>query len=93
MNKVRRMDRLIAITKVLIDHPHQLFPLNYFNKLFDAAKSTLSEDILTIRQSLTEFDMGTLETVSGAAGGVRYLPVQSPDSIHSCLEAVAGRFR
>jgi purine operon repressor len=93
MNKVRRMDRLIAITKVLIDHPHRLFSLSYFNTLFDAAKSTLSEDMLTIKQSLAQFDMGTLETVSGAAGGVRYFPYHSPESINHCLTAVAKRFQ
>ncbi|MBU2702138.1 purine operon repressor [Sporomusaceae bacterium BoRhaA] len=93
MDKVRRIDRLIAITKVLVDHPHRLFSLSYFNGLFDAAKSTLSEDVLTIKQSLVAFDMGTLETVSGAAGGVRYLPYQSVSSIHTCLETVARHFR
>ena len=93
MNKIRRMDRLIAITKILVDHPHRLFSLSYFNTLFDAAKSTLSEDMVTIRQVLVEFDMGVLETVSGAAGGVRYFPYRSSDSMNSCLEVVARRFR
>ncbi|MDU2063828.1 MAG: pur operon repressor [Sporomusaceae bacterium] len=91
MDKVRRMDRLVAMTKVLVDHPHQLFPLNYFNRLFTAAKSTLSEDMLTIKQALQHFEMGTLETVSGAAGGVRYLPYHSEAVIARELTAIAER--
>lgn len=91
MDKVRRIDRLVAMTKVLVDHPHQLFPLSYFHRLFDAAKSTLSEDMLTIKQSLTQFGLGTIETVSGAAGGVRYLPYHSEESMAESLASLAKR--
>lgn len=78
MAKVRRLTRLIGLTKVLADHPGRLFSLNQFAEYFDSAKSTLSEDMFSIREALEEFGLGTLETVAGAAGGIKFLPF--PDS-------------
>lgn len=78
MIKVRRLTRLIGLTKVLADHPGRLFSLNQFAECFDSAKSTLSEDMFSIREALEEFGLGTLETVAGAAGGIKLLPF--PDS-------------
>lgn len=86
MNKVRRIDRLVAMTQILTARPHHLFPLSYFNQLFDVAKSTLSEDLVTIRESLAQFGLGSLETLSGAAGGVRYLPYPADDKMAEELE-------
>lgn len=84
MSKVRRTERIIALTKMLSDAPGKLFSLNYFCDLFGAAKSTLSEDIVTVKQVFQQFKLGTLETVSGAAGGVRFMPFKE--------EATAGEF-
>ena len=69
MEKVRRLERLVALTKMLSDHPGRLFPLNQFGEMFGSAKSTLSEDMVSIREALGHFGLGTLETVAGAAGG------------------------
>ena len=38
------------------------------------AKSTVSEDLTCVRQSMEHFQLGTLETVAGVAGGVRFIP-------------------
>ena len=46
MARVKRMERVVALTKQLVDHPYQLFSFTYFCKKFEVAKSTLSEDVL-----------------------------------------------
>ena len=42
--------------------------------MFDAAKSTISEDVELLRQVYRQFGLGEIETVTGAAGGVKFLP-------------------
>lgn len=88
-DKAKRMERRIALTKVLTDSPGRLFSLGYFSSLFGAAKSTLSEDVEAIQQSLAEFGLGRLETVAGASGGVRFLPYVTRDSTHDILTGLA----
>ncbi len=72
MEKIRRNERLSAMLKILSDSPNRIFTLSHFCDLFDAAKSTLSEDIDILRDVTQNFGLGELETVTGAAGGVRY---------------------
>jgi purine operon repressor len=70
----RRVERLIAVTRHLVEHPCQLVSLGTFGDELGAAKSSLSEDIALIKRILGEQGEGWVETVAGAAGGVRYLP-------------------
>ncbi|HWQ61443.1 MAG TPA: pur operon repressor [Negativicutes bacterium] len=88
---VNRQGRRIALTKMLADNPGQLFSLGHFSNLFGVAKSTLSEDIEAVRQALAEFGLGRLETVSGAAGGVRLVPVKTPEAIQRVLAGLAEK--
>jgi len=88
---VNRQERRIALTKMLADNPGHLFSLGHFANLFGAAKSTLSEDIEAVRRALAEFGLGRLETVSGAAGGVRLVPVKSAETTHRVLAGLAER--
>lgn len=89
MEKLRRVERVAALTKLLTDMPGHLFSLGSFSQTFGAAKSTLSEDMVTIRQALNALGMGTLETVPGAAGGVRYLPNYSAARRQEVLDELA----
>ncbi|MDD4600070.1 Pur operon repressor [bioreactor metagenome] len=91
MNKVRRTERIAALTKVLVDTPGRLFPLSHFSEIFSAAKSTLSEDLGTIKLAMQQFGLGTLETIAGAAGGVRFIPTRSQQGIDKVLADLAGR--
>lgn len=93
MEKVRRVERVVAMAKLLVDKPHHLFSLSCFSEIFGAAKSTISEDMVTIKQSLQTFGLGTLETVAGAAGGVRYLPLQTEAKIDTLLTTIASRLQ
>lgn len=74
MEKMKRIERVIAMTKIFIDHPHHLFPYKYFCDRFQVAKSTLSEDVSAIKFSMENFGMGHLETMPGANGGVWFVP-------------------
>lgn len=56
MARVKRMERVVALTKQLVDHPYQLFSFTYFCKKFEVAKSTLSEDVLAVRAGLGAYD-------------------------------------
>src|SRR5699024_1098227 len=46
----------------------------FFADRYGAAKSSISEDLAILRQTLANDQNGILETVAGAAGGVRYIP-------------------
>lgn len=73
MNKMTRNQRIMAITKMLLESPNKVISLNIFSEAFNAAKSTISEDIVIVRETLMRLSLGRIETVSGAAGGVKYI--------------------
>ncbi|MDP4144526.1 MAG: pur operon repressor [Bacillota bacterium] len=73
MEKFTRNQRVAAITKILIENPDKVVNLNTFTELFNAAKSTISEDIVIVRDVLNKLSVGKIETISGAAGGVKYI--------------------
>ena len=72
MEKIRRNERMSAMMKILSDAPNRIFTLSYFCDLFGAAKSTITENIDILQDVVKQFGLGELETVTGAAGGVRY---------------------
>ena len=71
MEKIRRNERMSAMLKMLAGAPNRIFTLSSFCDLFGAAKSTMSEDVDALQAVLQAFDLGQVETVTGAAGGVR----------------------
>ncbi|VDN47580.1 Pur operon repressor [Petrocella atlantisensis] len=73
--KISKTERIALITKTLIENPSQIFTLNYFSDMLDHAKSTLSEDIKSIEASFEKYHLGKIYSISGAAGGVYYLPL------------------
>ena len=91
MSKIRRVERVVALSKMLMDMPGYLFSLGHFSTIFDAAKSTLSEDMVTIKRAVEEFGLGTVETVSGAAGGLRYVPRHCEERMNTLLTSLATR--
>lgn len=88
MDKIRRVERIAALTKLLSDAPQVLFPLNEFCEFFSIAKSTLSEDLTVVRKGLAHYGLGRIETVSGAAGGVRFIPERKGDRAKDVLFSV-----
>ena len=91
--RLRRGERMVVIAHRLLTHPYQLFPLSTFMELLGAAKSTISEDLGFLRQAFDRFHLGKVETLAGAAGGVRYLPHMTRDQIRTLVEDLCRRLR
>lgn len=91
MDKIKRNERLGAMTRILTETPNRIHTLGEFCDMFGAAKSTISEDIDLISGSFAQFDLGRIETVAGAAGGVRYRAIPSENKIKAVLEKLAKR--
>ena len=72
--KFRRSERLVDMTHFLMNHPRELVSLTYFSQLYNSAKSSISEDLVIIRDTFESQGIGTLQTLPGAAGGVKYIP-------------------
>ncbi len=75
--KFKRTERIGAIVKILSDNPNKIFTLSYFTNKFNAAKSTISEDLLVVKNVFEKLELGKVITISGAAGGVKYIPKTS----------------
>jgi purine operon repressor len=74
MKKFRRNQRVGALMKIFAERPNHIFSYNYFSELFNAAKSTISEDVVILKGLVNELEFGRIETISGASGGVIYIP-------------------
>lgn len=70
--KFRRSERLIDMVTYLLEHPRQLISLTYFAERYASAKSSISEDLGIIKETFERRGIGTLQTVPGAAGGVKF---------------------
>ncbi len=75
--KFKRTERSGAIVKILSDNPNKIFTLGYFTNKFNAAKSTISEDLIVVKNVFEKLELGKVITISGAAGGVKYIPKTS----------------
>lgn len=71
---MKRSDRLVAMTNYLIENPMKLISLPFFSERYGAAKSSISEDLAIINRIFEQNGTGYLESISGAAGGVKYIP-------------------
>lgn len=83
MKKVQKHDRISVITNILTNNPNKIFTLTHFCNIFNCAKSTISEDLDTIREIFKSYEIGAIETISGAAGGVYYNPLMSKEQMES----------
>ncbi len=91
MEKWRRSERVAVITKYLLERPNTLLSLNVFTDLFQAAKSSISEDLSIIREVFQQFGYGRIETLAGANGGVIYYPQVRKEEKVLFLEELARK--
>lgn len=89
--KVRRSERLIDMTHYLLDHPYKLISLTFFSKRYDSAKSSISEDLAIVKKTFHKWGTGNVETIPGAAGGVRFVPVISYEEAKEYITDLANR--
>jgi purine operon repressor len=68
----KRSERLIDMTNYLLSHPRDLISLTFFAERYNAAKSSISEDITILKDVFELQGIGKLITIPGAAGGVKY---------------------
>ena len=86
--KVRRSDRLIDMTRYLLERPHQLVSLTFFSERYESAKSSISEDLTILKRTFKTRGTGLLETVPGAAGGARFIPYIKKDEASRFIDDV-----
>ena len=91
MDRIKRNERLAAMTRILTASPNRIYTLSHFTELFGSAKSTISEDLSILAATFAQFDLGRMITVSGAAGGVMYRAIPSKGRVIAALEALSER--
>lgn len=88
MSKLKRNERIGAIVKILCDAPNRVFTLNHFTERFDAAKSTISEDLVIVKKIMESLELGRVLTIAGAAGGAKYIPSMGNDEKTALIEHI-----
>lgn len=83
---MKKTQRIGAIIKILSDYPNRTFSLKYFCDTLGAAKSSISEDLKTVRSIFAELEMGFIETTPGAGGGVKMIPHISDAAVKELQE-------
>ena len=89
--KLKRSERMVVISNYLINNPYQLTSLNTFAERYEAAKSSISEDVAIIKKAFEESQIGEIETVTGASGGVMFTPTISDEDARSLVEDLCKR--
>lgn len=72
MKKLKRSGRLVDMTYYLLQHPHEVISLTRFAERYQSAKSSISEDLVIIKEIFEEEGYGSLLTIPGASGGVKF---------------------
>lgn len=83
--KWKRSERLVDITRYLLEYPHELIPLTLFSERYASAKSSISEDLTIIKETFEERGTGKLVTVTGAAGGVKFIPKMADSEVREVI--------
>jgi len=91
MTKFKRNERIGGIIKILTDNPNKIFTLNNFTERFQAAKSSISEDLVIIKNLMNRLEIGRVETIAGASGGVRYIASLGKIDIEKLLEDICNK--
>ncbi|MFC7061760.1 pur operon repressor [Halobacillus seohaensis] len=88
---MKRSERLVAMTYYVLDRPRELISLPFLSEKYEAAKSSISEDLGIINKMFQHEGIGYLETVSGAAGGIKYLPAFSESYSEQFVQELCER--
>lgn len=93
MGKISKNKRIGVITKILTENPNRIFTLNYFTEQFDCAKSTLSEDIDVIEEFFEDYQLGKIDSLAGASGGIIYRPILNQDQVKDIAEEICLKIK
>ncbi len=93
MKKIKRSARLVEMTQYLLARPHRLVPLTVFAERYEAAKSSISEDLTIIKEVFEGEGIGELSTLAGAAGGVKFMPRVGKAAARSLVEDLCSKLQ
>jgi purine operon repressor len=88
--KFRRSERLLDMSHYLTEHPRELISLTFFAERYGSAKSSISEDLAIIKETFEQRGIGTLQTVPGAAGGVKYFVKVDEKEARAFIDELCG---
>lgn len=89
--KIKRSERLIDMTHYLSEHPRELVSLTFFAERYSSAKSSISEDLVIVKETFENRGIGSLQTVPGAAGGVRFIPGIKKEQAEEALQILSDQ--
>lgn len=89
--KLKRTERIGVIVTVLTEHPNKVFNLNYFTQKLSVAKSTISEDLMIVKNVFKKMRLGKIVTISGASGGVKFVPIVDREEAIEFLDTLCQR--
>ena len=90
---MKRTERVGAMIKILSGAPNKIYSLQYFCDLFGAAKSSISEDIQAASAAISFTGTGYLQTVSGAKGGVKFVPDMTLQQVQAMQDEFCRRLK
>ncbi|MBP1996181.1 pur operon repressor [Paenibacillus eucommiae] len=93
MKKLKRSARLVEMTQYLLFRPHTLIPLTTFAERYSSAKSSISEDLVIIKEVFEEEGLGDLHTLAGAAGGVKFTPKMPKEASLSFIQNLCQKLQ
>ncbi|GAE27719.1 PurR: transcription regulator associated with purine metabolism [Halalkalibacter wakoensis JCM 9140] len=88
MKKLKRSGRLVDMTYFLLQHPHEVISLTHFSERYQSAKSSISEDLVIVKEIFEDEGYGSLLTISGASGGVKFIPRIHPEQAEEFVNEV-----
>lgn len=88
--KTRRSDRLVDMTRYLLERPRTLVSLTQFADLYESAKSSISEDLTILKRTFKERGIGFVETIPGAAGGARFTPYMTEEHAQEFVDSLVN---
>jgi len=88
---VKRSFRLVDLTYQLASRPNQVLNLGHFAEKYQTAKSSISEDLAIMKAVLEGQGHGRLQTMTGAAGGVRFEPAMTLDAARKWTDEVCRK--
>lgn len=91
--KWKRSERLVDITLHLLENPRKVIPLTFYCEKYDAARSSISEDMRIVKSVFEAEGTGKLETVSGSTGGIKYIPQMPSVQVKEVIEELIGKLQ
>lgn len=80
-----RHRRLVLLSQYLVAHPLIQSSLTELSHRFRVAKSTLSEDLMFVKEVMEQEGLGQIESQVGVQGGIRFVPAIEREALATSL--------